>query len=364
MRSKTQVICQCFLTADLQALAAVKYDSYEGYRPGVKFIKSLAVWLDGFEPAERDAALAFVRTRLVYVSAPELERLILTVYPDLLRRELIRVAASAAGLPEWRVRAVVESKEFAAVQRRMLVLGMSDGARLDRLRRASPLSTEQFHLVTQLDERKALEMRTTLATAMDDASLPGDQTFASVVLVDDFAASGTSMLRPDPDRPGAWKGKLVKARERLDELCGAGVIAAGAPVTVLVYLMSDQAWRHLSDGLAASGLEARGFRLLPGHVLPPDLPLRAPDDDPAIGWCRGHYRSCWANEHTGVGGDDFALGYGGCALPLVLHHNTPNNSPPVLWRDEVADPPSEPDDELPPWVGLFPRHERHHPRRP
>lgn len=355
------------LTADLQALAAVKYDAYEGYRPGVKFIESLAVWLEGFEPAEREDALAFVRTRLVYVSAPELERLIATIYPDLLRRELIRVAAPAVGLPEWRVRSITASAEFTALQRRVLVLGMSDGARLDRLRRASPLSTEQFHLVTQLDRGKALEMRAALTKVMDDGDLPGERTFASVVLVDDFAASGTSMLRLDPDSPGSWKGKLLKARDRLEELRKAGVVAADARVTVLVYLMADQALRHLSHALKASGLQALGFGLLAGHVLPPDLPLREPDDNAAIAWCRGYYRPCWASEHTGVGGADFALGYGICALPLVLHHNTPNNSPPVLWRDEVADPPVDDagtDDRRQPWIGLFPRHERHHPRRP
>ena len=42
------------------------------------------------------------------------------------------------------------------------------------------------------------------------------------------------------------------------------------------------------------------------------------------------------------------LGYNGCALPIVLHHNCPNNSLNILWYD-----PQEYDIR-----GLFPRIER------
>src|SRR5579859_3059141 len=33
---------------DLQALAAFKYDKYQQYSPGLRFIESLALWLDQF----------------------------------------------------------------------------------------------------------------------------------------------------------------------------------------------------------------------------------------------------------------------------------------------------------------------------
>ena len=44
------------------------------------------------------------------------------------------------------------------------------------------------------------------------------------------------------------------------------------------------------------------------------------------------------------------LGFDECALPVVLSHNTPNNSLPILWQD--AD-----DDKQ--FKGLFPRISRH-----
>ena len=44
------------------------------------------------------------------------------------------------------------------------------------------------------------------------------------------------------------------------------------------------------------------------------------------------------------------LGFDECALPVVLSHNTPNNSLPILWQDT--------DDEKQ-FKGLFPRISRH-----
>ena len=39
-------------------------------------------------------------------------------------------------------------------------------------------------------------------------------------------------------------------------------------------------------------------------------------------------------KHTNVGGvAHLGLGYGGCALPLVLDHNTPNNAVALLWAE-------------------------------
>jgi hypothetical protein len=42
------------------------------------------------------------------------------------------------------------------------------------------------------------------------------------------------------------------------------------------------------------------------------------------------------------------LGFNECALPLILNHNTPNNSLPILWL---------PEDKK--FIGLFPRVTRH-----
>lgn len=55
------------------------------------------------------------------------------------------------------------------------------------------------------------------------------------------------------------------------------------------------------------------------------------------------------DKHFLVGGtEDASLGFAGCALPVVLGHNTPNNSVFLLWGPEQFKP-----------HGLFPRVSRH-----
>ena len=46
--------------------------------------------------------------------------------------------------------------------------------------------------------------------------------------------------------------------------------------------------------------------------------------------------------------DNSALGFGDCQLLLSLHHNTPNNTLPIIWYEE--------DDEN--WTPIFKRYNK------
>ncbi|MCU1376992.1 MAG: hypothetical protein JWO68_4278 [Actinomycetia bacterium] len=347
------------VTNKLQALASLKYDDYEGYSPAVKFFESLATWLSGLAPADRKVALDFILDRLTYVSSTELDHLVSTVYPDILRPMFLEATASELGLPRWAVAHLASSQAFRSVQRKTLILGMSDGARLDKLRRFSPLSTEQFHLVSQLDPGKVKSMLSSLREA-----LPGDPNadtaqFERVIVVDDFSASGSSMLR---EEDGVLTGKLEKIRVHVEKLKG-DLIAQNATVTVLIYLMTSKAHTQLSAELAESGFLEMGFSLSYAHKFGESLPLSPSADGPFWDLCMKYFQPGWANKHTEKGGR-FEHGYAQCALPLVMHHNTPNNAPPMLWKDDAGSPFSVEAPAAKPWYGVFPRHERHHPDRP
>ena len=346
------------LVQRLRTLATIKYDDYEGYGPGVRFIESLATWLTRFDANDRLKAVDFITTRLTYMSAIELDHMVSTVYPDILRPRLVQQTAQRSGTDEWRIRAIVNDPSFAAEQRRTLILGMSDGARLDKLRRFSPLSNEQFHQVTVLDDDKARDMQGKLQTAMQSQSLPGEATFSSVVVVDDFSGSGTTMLRSEDD--GSWSGKLPKIRRHITTLQEKGVVAADAQVLVVLYLMTSLAREQLTSRMQQAGLTNAGYELIAAHTFSTEFPLTDARDSEFLDLCDRYFRTTWANNHTAVGGN-LARGFGGSALPLVLHHNAPNNAPPILWKDESD---AEPIDGSRPWVGVFPRHERHHPGRP
>ncbi len=54
----------------LQAMAAYKYDEYQQFYPGMRFVESLALWLRQFTAGEeRRIAYDFIRKRLVFCSS-------------------------------------------------------------------------------------------------------------------------------------------------------------------------------------------------------------------------------------------------------------------------------------------------------
>lgn len=200
----------------LQALAGHKYDDYGGYQPGVQFIESLASWLFQFDASEREAAVNFVLHRLVFISDAEMEHLIELAYPDLIRPLLAGRVATSLGIPRHRIREITSSKEFRALQRRTLVLGLSDGAKLDRLRRASrELSHEQFHLVASVENNIVRNMQDKLREALDQLESDEPNTFRQILLVDDFSGSGFTLIRKTN---GTFQGKLPKMKDELDRL--------------------------------------------------------------------------------------------------------------------------------------------------
>jgi hypothetical protein len=330
----------------LQTLARHKYDSYEGYRPGVKFLENLAAWLDQFDNIDdRRAAIRFVLEDLIFISRAELDHLIETVYPDWIRPMLIREAAADMEESSFAVARVTSSPTFKAIQRKLLILGLSDGARVDRLRRSSPdLSHEQIYLATDIgDETADQAVRKLRQVVADDSA-----TFEHVLLVDDFYGSGKTLLRRNPTS-GADEGRLWKAKNRLDELQHErNVLAADYRVSILVYLASSTAIQHVRSSLAELELPWQF------HVVQP-LPDSLKVTNPAvIDLCQRHWDPALEDEHKGAA----PLGFGEAALPLVLHHNSPNNSVCVIWADTT-----DRTDGLN-RRAVFPRYERHHVSRP
>lgn len=336
--------------ARLQMLASHKYDEYGGYRAGVKFAENLARWLEQFEDSERDLAFDFVMHRLVFISEGEMAHLIEIAYPDVLEPRLLHRAALRLEVPNYRVHAIATSPEFLALRRRTLFLGLSDGARLDRLRRASGLSHEQFVQDYLIDEGQAHGAQEELAKALDTQDLPGDPTFRQVVLVDDFSGSGRTLIRLDDDSPSP-KGKLVKFADRLALLDNWGILAADTQVSLLLYVATTQSVAHVLATKADFGLGDWVIDVV--QELGPDL--RVDRTDPAMTQlCFEYYDPDTADKHKA----DTPIGYDDCALPVVLGHNTPNNSICLLWAE------TDGDGEAPGRKALFPRYERHHRDRP
>jgi hypothetical protein len=350
----------------LRLMARLKYDGYRDFQAGMRFIESLATWLQQFKPSERETAYAFVRRSLVYVGPGEMQRLVEQFYPRVVRDRLIRATATERDIPTYRVLTDGDAVKAAErLRRQTLFMGLSDGARIDTVRHVNVglITNEQLVLATQVDTDKWADLRDNLRCDLGDPNA----LFRLAYLIDDFAGTGTSFLRWD-DKKEHWKGKLLRFKQSLDAARGAigNIFEDGWELCIHHYLASTNAaaaiaerQQKATEALAGTGW-ASAVHASFGMVLPADLPI---DVEPErytdfLALTQTYYDPIIRTKHTDVGGvTHLGLGYGGCALPLVLDHNTPNNAVALLWaetdggdRDGAAAPAMRP---------LFRRRQRH-----
>ncbi|MCI0430196.1 MAG: hypothetical protein L0210_06600 [Rhodospirillales bacterium] len=353
----------------LRFMARLKYDGYRDFLAGVRFIESLATWLQQFAPAEREAAYSFIRNDLVYIGPAEMQRLVELFYPRAVQHRLLRTVSARLGISKYRIWAnPVAAAEFDRLKRKTLFMALSEGARIDILRHSNVgmLTNEQFVVATQVDPDKWQDLLKNLRDDLNEA----DAKFAIVYLIDDFMGTGTSFLRYDEDKK-AWKGKVMRFRDSVAhateilggvtpfqddwELCVHHYAASHAAAAAI---QEREAKAHASLG-AAGWFPAVHFSF--GTVLPEGLPI---DAEPArhramIELTQKYYDPIIRTRHTDIGGvTHLGLGYGGCALPLVLEHNTPNNAVALLWA-ETDGGRREGDVVAPAMRPLFRRRQRH-----
>lgn len=351
----------------LRLMARLKYDGYRDFQAGMRFFESLATWLQQFDRAERETAYAFVRSRLVYVGPIEMQKLVEQFYPKTMRERLVSTVAAQRGIPAFRVLGDEAARsDVDRLRRQTLVMGLSDGARIDGVRHSNVglLTNEQLVLATQLDKEKWEDLLGNLREDLKDEQA----LFRLVYLVDDFAGTGTSFFRYN-EKKEKWSGKLWRFKESIEgarQVLGSDPFDPNWELCVHHYIASSTAAQAIGerqalakDALAGDGW-AKAVHISFGTVLPTELPLGVVEkrDDAFIKLTQTYYDPIIRTKHTDVGGvEHLGLGYGGCALPLVLDHNTPNNAVALLWaetaggdRDGVAAPAMRP---------LFRRRQRH-----
>ena len=332
-------------------LARYKYDRYGRFEPGHKFIDSFVLWLRQFATLEeRQIAFNFIKDNLTYVSDHELDHLARTSFPYFVKPAIRDRVGRELGLPLHSVAAVEASPLFHRRSRETLYLGLSDGARIDAFRRSSPeIDHEQVYGTYEVRAYRLQKMLAKLREHLPDED-PETLRFTSVFLIDDISASGTSLLRMEGDR---FTGRLNAFAEQLIADIGQGskVFAGNATrIYILLYIATEQALEHVNQAMDSwtdapwtskpEVIVVQMFKhadRISSESHPEFAPLICKYYDPAI-----------QNEHTDEGRTPLHYGFAGCGLPLVLAHNTPNNSLALLWADGS--------DTMKP---LFPRKERH-----
>jgi hypothetical protein len=229
-------------------------------------------------------------------------QLVSMAYPDYIRPLLLKETARIIDYPKYLVTKIANSQEFKILRRKSLFLSLSDGSHIDLFRRLNmeEISHEQICNFYDISENKAEELIDELKK--DLIKILGKNTpericFRNLFLLDDFSGSGKSCLREE----NGYKGKIAKVFNSIsssDSPLSKILDVKNGLICTVLYMATEQAIKYLE---------------------------------------------------TQVGGtENVRLGFANCALPLVLSHNTPNNSVALLWSYEYLK-----------IRGLFPRVTRH-----
>ncbi|MCU7374870.1 hypothetical protein PEC18_29475 [Paucibacter sp. O1-1] len=346
----------------LDLMVNYKFDNYQQYGPGHRFYVHLLRWLSQYPKTDRERMWRLLREQLVYVSQDELHHLVSLTGP-VIERQMRTAVARELELPVYRVDEDPQARRrLAEMQCRTLYVGVSDGARIDVFRRYNEgtVNNEQVVAMIEISELKQRGLKEKLQERLDAIKLTAPPTFEWVCLIDDFTASGTTSIRDEGN--GNWGGKVQRfMKEVSTTIATAPLITPDAHIQVHHYLASRLASEKVSNLLGQFQAQSSGLRFIPSfsYVLPEDVVIAATSHPDLSTLLVGRYDPGIETSHTG---QDIALGYKQCGLPLVLDHNTPNNSVATLWaRSNDRSPKHLPQNHMSP---LFPRRQRHSDVRP
>jgi len=342
---------------DLLALASYKYDEYQQFSPGMKFIENFALWLNQFETdEERKNAYEFVRKKLIFISEKEMAHLVTISYPDVIKPILIQQVAHNINIPEYDITKIIKSQEFDLLRRESLFLGLSDGAHTDIFRRSNPeISHEQIYQTYEISRERANNMleslKEDLTEILREEPSKEDNRFRIAFLLDDFSGSGISYLRGDSNT--GYNGKIEKfLNEIKDEENPMHLLfnSTGVHICIILYLATTQARKHLETLISEIfGSEKPMCTIQIVHELKDSVKLNAEIENEFIKLLKKYYDPNIENKHYKKGRHNKPfLGFDECSIPLILNHNSPNNSLPILWFEDHRI-----------FRGLFPRVSRH-----
>ena len=334
----------------LEHFAELKYDQYQQYQVGSRFIENLTIWLNQFENVEeRRLAYEFVKERVVFISQEELYHLINSIYPDVLKplfREQVKKICMDNNISDENVK----KNLMYIVLRQSLIFGLSDGARLDVFRRsASIISNEQVCINYEItDDRmkdifKEIKKDTEKLVELYKYEGVSQDKIFNIFLLDDFSGSGISYLRKEADESGkmVWKGKITKVISQLCNQLGVQNSLKNIEIHVILYLATEKAKMHIEKQARLYCKEKDVQMEI--HVLQ-NIHQYKPNEQLEM-LIKKYYDPAIEDSHFKKGKHDNPfLGFDECSLPLVIYHNTPNNSFPIIWAGEKA---------------LFPRVTRH-----
>lgn len=334
----------------LQAISNFKYDEYRQFSPGMLFLGSLTSWLRQFKSIEeRKVAYNFVKTQLVFISENQIQQLVSLAFSDAVQPFLFTKTGNELNIEHFKINEIYHSDEYKSNKRKTLFIGLSDGSRIDYFRRMSGLNNEQVFSTYYISEEKSADLQ-------NELKKDGHEKFNSIFLIDDFTASGKSYFRFESNK---YKGKIFKFIDFLlhpenykDNSLQELISIDSLEINVLFYLATEEAKEYLEQSIAEWKAENESSIIIKINVIQiiPNSIKKGISEDKAFNQLmKDYFDDSIIDVHYKKGKCDKPyLGFNECSLPLVLNHNTPNNSIPILWFPDDKD-----------YRGLFPRITRH-----
>ena len=303
-------------------------------------MESLVLWLERFPSAkEKELAYNYVKENLVFISTRELEHLIQMTYMDIIRPYLINTVSEKYKIEKSAIKKIVNDINFKITQRKCLFLGLSDGAKLDLFRRLSvSLKHEQIYPAYLITEEKAGELKEELDYDIKKLTKKSaNEKYETIFLIDDFSASGKSYIRTQKD--GRCTGKIVKFLRQITDDKKFDFIAEAIDtkklrLCVVLYVATTRAIQRIQklvrEHVAHTSIQVDVYAI---QEIDDSVGLR-PDE---LGKMNDVLKNKFQHDdivtpqYENGKHDEPHLGFDECGLPLIMSHNCPNNSVPILW---------------------------------
>ena len=337
---------------EMDLMSDIKYDSYDQFMPGIKFVGNFYLWLSQFDNIEdRKLMYDFVKKYIIYINSTQISHLIDLLYNTkiipLIREKVVEdFRQKGETINKFNYRHLDNSSEFKSHKRKTLFIGLSDGSHIDIIRRNSYLDNDQVLTNYYPDDTKLEGLAKELSESND---LEHDVTkkFESIVLVDDFTASGSSFIRIKQD--GSFGGKLptffnvLYGNQKFKELLTDDfeihlyfLIATKNALTYISNLLDQYMQQHKNVKVKVECVQTLDDNAKFSNHQEPEAQamMKIISDKRYINEPKltKAYKESYQN-----GNKDYHLGYKQCALTVVLNHNTPNNSLPIIWQPKRED---------------------------
>ncbi len=317
----------------LQTMAKFKYDSYQNYYPGRKFIESLALWVNQFDKKDRKLALNFIIDKLIFFSNEQMFQFISVAYPMFVQTHILNDLRTR-DVP-FKYNRVNESIEYKTSKRKILFLGLSDGSKIEVFRRINDLDNEQVFVTYDLSSSKIENLKEDLYTYKIDGKEIKEEYFNSIYLIDDFSASGLSFLRYDSTKD-KFKGKIQKV---LKLILDNSLVDPNkeSNINIILYISTEKAKENILNNFSELKKTDDLYSNINLHLnvvqmIPNESIYSLDSNKEFIDFLKNETDSSWLTKHSAVGSiKNPFLGFDECGLPVVLNHNTPNNSLPIIW---------------------------------